>query len=608
MRSRTTPTALRFAAVIATVALWALAAASSAGAEGGTLKAWGDNFSGQFGNGTDGEEGVPNATAVLGISTATEVTGSEYHSLALLADGTVQSWGYNSYGELGDGTSLQRSLPGPVPGLNGVIAIAAGFEHSLALRADGTVLAWGVNRDGELGLGDGATGPETCGKTAVPCSLKPVQVPGLSGVIAISAAQRHSLALLADGTVMGWGTDHAGESSGDGVGVQTGCECVDHPVRVKGVPAAMAIGVGTAEGRALLADGRVFAWGYAGRGGLGNGLTEGHGECACLPPVPTLVSGATAISQGGHQGLALHADGSVVSWGANDAGQLGNGTTVQSGCYCVASPAAIPSLSGVHAFTTSQYASLVLRGDGTVAAFGLGKIGEVGNGSTMDATTPTTVLNVAGASGVGGVGGTFYALIGPSQALNVELAGAGSGTVGGSGLLCPPQCGQRFSQGRVVELRAEPAPGSGFAGFGGACSGTGICRVRLDGDSSVAATFGPPKGTAITSAKIDPKHRRAAFSFTAPGAITGYQCRLFRPKPKAKKHHHRKAGAARKGAGGKKRKPPQFVGCAPGQAYKHLRPGGYRFEVRALDILGADAQPAVRKFRLKKPHRPRLHR
>ena len=156
--------------------LCVLSTAAVAGADGGTLKAWGDNFSGQFGDGNSGEEAVAEATAVSGIGNATEVAGSEYHSLALLDDGTVMSWGANQYGMLGDGTIQDRSLPAPVPGATGVIAIAAGFEHSLALRADGTVLAWGVNRDGELGLGDGATGPEVCGKFAVPCSTVPIVV------------------------------------------------------------------------------------------------------------------------------------------------------------------------------------------------------------------------------------------------------------------------------------------------------------------------------------------------------------------------------------------------------------------------------------------------
>ena len=431
-------------------------------------------------------------------------------------------------------------------------------------------------------------------------------------MIAISAAQRHSLALLADGTVIGWGTDHVGESSGDGIGHQSGCECVDRPAKVQGTPPAMSVGAGTSDGKALLANGAVLAWGFAGRGGLGNGLTEGVGECSCLPTGATLVSGVTAISQGGHQGLALRPDGSVLSWGANDAGQLGNGTTddEEGSCYCDPVPAPIPSLSGVRAFTTSQYASLILRGDGTVAAFGLGKGGEIGNGSTSDATTPTTVPNVSGASAVGGVGGTFFALIGPSQSLDVALSGAGSGTVGAAGLLCPPQCNQRFSQGKVEVLRAEPSPGSGFAGFSGACSGTGVCRVKLGADTSVGATFGPAAGTADHPGEDRPHEEEGRIRLQRPRG--DHRLRVQVDPAEAKKVHRKKvhAQSARLAKKGKKakRKPPQFASCASVQTYKHLKPGGYRFEVRALDILGADAHPATMKFKLKKPHRHRRRR
>ena len=105
-------------------------------------------------------------------------------------------------------------------------------------------------------------------------------------------------------------------------------------------------------------------------------------------------------------------------------------------------------------------------------------------------------------------------------------------------------------------------------------------------DQAVSATFGPPKGTGITHAKISSRKKTAGFRFTAPGAITGFECMLIRPSPR-RRHH-----GSHKRLGLRKRPKPRFTACsASGKVYKHLRPGRYAFEVRALDILGAERDP-----------------
>jgi hypothetical protein len=111
----------------------------------------------------------------------------------------------------------------------------------------------------------------------------------------------------------------------------------------------------------------------------------------------------------------------------------------------------------------------------------------------------------------------------------------------------------------------------------------------MDGDATVTATFGRPKGTTIAKAKIVRRKKLATFSFSAPGAITGYECMLV-------------ARARRKGtAKSARRREPRFSGCSSPRRYRHLKPGRYEFRVRALDILGADANPAEMKFKLRKP-------
>ena len=100
------------------------------------------------------------------------------HTVSLQADGTVLAWGYNAYGQLGDGTTTNRLSPVAVPGLTGAVAVAASAAHTVALKADGTVWTWGNNDYGQLG--DGTTTNR----------LSPVVVPGLTGVVLLAAGYR----------------------------------------------------------------------------------------------------------------------------------------------------------------------------------------------------------------------------------------------------------------------------------------------------------------------------------------------------------------------------------------------------------------------------------
>jgi hypothetical protein len=175
-------------------------------------------------------------------------------------------------------------------------------------------------------------------------------------------------------------------------------------------------------------------------------------------------------------------------------------------------------------------------------------------------------------------GGVSHSLAatGLSQALRVSRAGAGSGVVGGSGVLCPQTCSHRYPSGAFAILRAVPALGNRFAGFTGACAGIAPCKVRMSTARRVVATFGPPKGTTITAAKINKEKHSAQFRFAAPGAVTGFECKLIRPK----QQHHKAS----------------FSTCSAPRRYKHLQPGKYKFKVRARDRVGADATPAKRSF------------
>ena len=169
----------------------------------GTVWAWGHNASGELGDGTTDGRLAP--VQVTGLTGATQVAGGCLHSLALRSDGTVWAWGDNKAGELGRGTtSDHEATAAPVSGLTGVTKIAAGCGFSLALRSDGTLWAWGFNSVGQLGNGSTAS------------SAVPVKITGVSQVTAIAAGWDSAVAIVAGGaSVWAWGGNDAGQL-GDG--------------------------------------------------------------------------------------------------------------------------------------------------------------------------------------------------------------------------------------------------------------------------------------------------------------------------------------------------------------------------------------------------------
>jgi len=218
----------------------------------GTVMAWGLNTFGELGDGTTTSRSSPvkvtGLTGVVAIS-----TGDYLNVLALKSDGTVWAWGNNNDGQIGDGTKSNRSSPVKVPGLSGVVALAAGSNHCIAVKSDGTVMAWGHNSFGELG--DGTTTDRS----------SPVSVTGLSGVVAVASGVVHSLALRSDGTVWAWGDNGYGQL---GDGTATGRSL---PAQVPGISGVVAVSAGGVYSLALRSDGSVWAWGDNSSSQLGDG-------------------------------------------------------------------------------------------------------------------------------------------------------------------------------------------------------------------------------------------------------------------------------------------------------------------------------------------------
>ena len=345
----------------------------------GTVWAWGYNNFGELGNGTT----AGTAAAVSGVSDVVAVAGGSDHSLAVMGDGTVRAWGYNKYGQLGNGTSNYdpQATPLQVSGLSGVLAAAAGRVHSLAVKNDGTVWTWGDNQYGQLGNGVVDYTPHST----------PGRVLGVSGVVGVAGGSRHSVSLKSDGTVWAWGYNHYGQL-GNGT---TGDSLV--PVQVLGLGGVVEVACGSHHSVSLKSDGTVWAWGYNGWGQLGNGTHTNSAVPVQVSGLSGVVDVAAAGDGVGAHSLAVKSDGTVWAWGHNYTGQLGDGTTTSS-----AVPVQVSGLSDVVAVsaggeTDSAGAhSLAVKSDGTAWAWGYNVTGQLGTGTTTGSTVPVRVSGLSG--------------------------------------------------------------------------------------------------------------------------------------------------------------------------------------------------------------------
>jgi alpha-tubulin suppressor-like RCC1 family protein len=394
--------AVAASALTLTALALSLAAITSSAAASNGASAWGQNSSGQLGNGTTTNSDVP--IEVEGLSGITAVAAGAEHSLALLNDGKVMAWGGNAYGQLGNGTTTNSDVPIVVKEaagkeLTGVTAIAAGAWSSYALLSNGTVLSWGNNESGQLGNATTTNSDE-----AVPVKESTGKnAKSLSGVSAIAAGGEHTLALLRDGKLMSWGANEYGEL-GDGKTAKS-----DLPVTVSDLPptgaSVMAISAGREHSLALLSNHTVMAWGDNEDGQLGIGYKEvkKEGETEYVEieksnvPIPVEnLNEATAISAGDVSSLALLSNGTVMAWGSNLDGELGDGAFGAA----AETPQAVQELTGVSAISAGGHHNLALLDDGTVMAWGFNLSGQLGDGSTTKTGLPGAVNGLASVDGI----------------------------------------------------------------------------------------------------------------------------------------------------------------------------------------------------------------
>jgi alpha-tubulin suppressor-like RCC1 family protein len=331
----------------------------------GTVRSWGLNSSGQLGIGSTNTVWSP--TLVSSLANVMEVSGGQSHSLMLKADGTVWSCGYNGYGQLGDGTTIKRTSPVQV--LSGVSKVQAGSMHSLVLKLDGSIWSWGYGLRGERG--DGTTNK---------VQTTPVQVLNLTGMTDVAGGGTHSIGLKSDGTVWTWGYNLYGQL---GLGYTNSFE--NTPVNVPSLSGIIRIAAGNTHTTVLKNDGTVWSFGRNLSGQLGDGTTAQRAT-------PVRVSGLSGVvdiaagPEGGHT-LALKSDGTVWAWGAANDGQLGEGTNVSKRL----TPVQVTNLNQVAAIAAGASHSLAMKSDGTVWVWGRNQSGQLGIGSTNNVSAPVNV-------------------------------------------------------------------------------------------------------------------------------------------------------------------------------------------------------------------------
>ena len=334
-----------------------------------TLWSWGYNNNGQLGVNNSTSRSTP-VTTILGGTNWKSVAGGSDHTVALKTDGTLWSWGNNSYGQLGVNDNTDRLTPvTTLLGGTNWKSVAGGSDHTVALKTDGTLWSWGINTSGQLGVND-----TTDRITPVTTLL------GGTDWKSIACGRLHTVALKTDGTLWSWGYNNSGQ-----LGVNDNTTRITPVTTLLGGNNWKSIACGSDHAISLKTDGTLWNWGNNSYGLLGVNDTTTR-----ITPVTTLLGDNNwkSISGGINHTVAIKTDGTLWSWGRNNFGQLGVNDTTQrrTPVTTLLGGNNWKSISGGDSHTVA------LKTDGAIWNWGYNAFGQLGVNDITDRLTPVTTL------------------------------------------------------------------------------------------------------------------------------------------------------------------------------------------------------------------------
>lgn len=341
----------------------------------GAVKCWGTNGHGQLGTGNRIDAATPQAVVGL-ASGAVSVSAGAWHACAVMETGDAHCWGFGQYGQLGNGTFRSSTTPVLVADLAGQVAgLSAGANHTCVVTTSGTAACWGANPFGQLGDGTRAN------------RNAPVRVFNLdSGVRAIAAGDSHTCAAT-EATAYCWGR---GEAGALGTGNNADSPVVDQPVLGIGA-GPRAITAGGDHSCLVRAAGSAWCWGANGAGQLGVLPWTIH-----YSPVRVPVFAATGtISAGSAHTCAIRVPGGAAyCWGYNEHGAVGNGTNVTTPTPTLVSHLGLnaAAISAGLEHTCAIRWIGAIPGQGYALCWGANDHGQLGDGTLTDRWTPVRVV------------------------------------------------------------------------------------------------------------------------------------------------------------------------------------------------------------------------
>lgn len=473
----------------------------------GGVQCWGNNLSGQLGDGTRVGQLAPVQVVRLKSGVQSIVAGFG-HTCALTTAGGVQCWGDNASLQLGVGSCQSTTCPFPVDAAGisaGAVAIAAGMRHTCALMSTRVVNCWGANFSGQLGSMGPTTTPSSIQVLGPMLGVKAISVGGHAG----NVSRSHACLLTATGGAKCWGPNSSGQL-GDGTTTDNYI-----PVKVVGLDRDVkAVTSASDYSCALKTSGAVVCWGWNGVGQLGDGTKTSR-----LTPVPVsgLGAGVQAIVAGFAHACALTGGGAVQCWGNNEHGALGDGTTTDRW-----SPVAVVGLPGaVQAISAGYSQTCALLTVGGVMCWGQNYSGELGNGKTGSSEQKLNPVGVSGlSSGVKAIatGASVYPAGGSTHTCALTTTGA-------------VRCWGRNDAGQLGDAQASGKCVTGLPYFCSALpvavSLPGTIQTIAAGGQSMCAVTSNGDATCWGSGKMTPTLERAG-DVQSVAAGEGQVCTLSR--------------------------------------------------------------------------------